>query len=61
MLTVKEGLIHAIADCKTCGKRWDGYHTAKKRALSHARRTGHTVILDLGYAVEYSTQKGKAT
>ena len=49
----KKGLIHAIADCTVCGKHWEDYMTAQKLAAAHARRTGHKVIVDLGYVVEY--------
>ena len=49
----KKELFHAIADCTVCGKRWENYLTAQKHAAEHARKTGHKVIVDLGYLVEY--------
>ena len=51
----KKGLIHAIADCTVCGKHWEDYRTAQKKAAAHAAKTGHKVIIDLGYMVEYGT------
>jgi hypothetical protein len=44
---------HAIFDCADCGKRWEGYETAQKNAWSHAKRKGHTVRGEVGYAVTY--------
>jgi len=59
----RKALIHAIADCKVCGAHWDDYLTTQKLAAAHSRRTGHTVIADLGYTVQYGTnvasRKGK--
>ncbi len=37
----KKGLIHAVADCKTCGKHWSNYKTARKQAREHSKKTGH--------------------
>ena len=50
----RKSLIHAVADCTVCGKHWEDYLTAQKRASEHARKTGHKVIIDLGYVCEYS-------
>lgn len=49
----RKALIHAIADCVVCGKHWEDYLTAQNRAAAHARRTGHKVMIDIGYVVEY--------
>ena len=49
----RKALIHAIADCTVCGKHWEDYLTAQKKAATHAKRTGHKVIIDLGYVAEY--------
>ena len=51
----KKSLIHFVADCKVCGERWEDYLTGQKQASEHARKTGHKVIADLGYVVEYGT------
>lgn len=50
----KKGLIHAIAECKDCNGRWEWFLTAQKLAAAHAKKTGHRVILELGYFVEYT-------
>ena len=50
-------LIHAIADCVICGKHWEDYLTVQKLAYAHARKTGHKVIVDLGYVCEYGGAK----
>lgn len=52
-----KALVHVIADCKVCGKHWEDYLTAQKLAAAHARKTGHKVIADLGYVVEYGSNK----
>jgi len=49
----RKSLIHVIADCTVCGKHWENYLTAQKLAAAHARRTGHRVIAELGYVIEY--------
>lgn len=46
-------LIHGIADCKACGWRCENYRTVQRESAQHARETGHIVIVDLGYYVEY--------
>ena len=56
MLT-RKALIHAIADCTVCGKHWEDYMTVQKNAAAHAKRTGHRVIVDLGYVAEYGPQR----
>jgi hypothetical protein len=56
-LHVRKGLVHAIADCTVCGKHWENYLTAQKNAAQHTRKTGHKVIVDLGYSVDYTRKK----
>jgi len=57
---MKPQLIHAIGDCTVCGKHWENYITARNLARAHANKTGHKVILDLGYVAQYGkTPKGK--
>jgi hypothetical protein len=49
----KKSLIHAFAECNVCGKTWQNYLTAQKNAAAHARKTGHRVVVELGYSVWY--------
>ena len=41
-------IVHQIADCFTCGKRWEDYKNsrARKNAYIHAKRTGHKVRVE---------------
>lgn len=57
-MTASRGLVHGIAECKKCSWRCEDYLTVQKLAAHHARKTGHKVIVDLGYVVEYNG-KGK--
>ena len=50
-----KGLIHGIAECTVCGWREENYLVVQKRAPAHARTTGHRVMADLGYVVEYGS------
>ena len=50
---ISKGLSHAIADCRSCGKHWENYVTAQRLAAIHAKQTGHHVVIDLGFVVEY--------
>jgi hypothetical protein len=48
-----KALVHFVADCKVCGKHWEDYMTGQNLASEHAKKTGHRVMADLGYVVEY--------
>lgn len=52
-MTFQKWLIHATAECTVCGEQWTAYLTTQELASAHARKTGHLVKADLGYAVEY--------
>jgi hypothetical protein len=47
-------LVHYIADCLDCGKRWEGLKDEEK-ARYHAKKTGHTVLWEKGYGGKYKT------
>lgn len=55
----RKNLVHFIADCKVCGKHWENHLTGQRLASEHARKTGHRVIADLGFVVEYGGSKRK--
>ena len=56
-LTITKGLIHGIANCSECGWGCQSYLTVQRNAQNHAKRYGHVVTLDLGYAVTYTPKK----
>lgn len=49
-------LVHAVFEC-ACGWSCQDYLTAQKKAADHARRTGHQVSGELGYAVVYERNR----
>lgn len=44
------GVVHAIFDCKDCGKHWSNHLTAKKKARQHHSITGHEITGEEGIA-----------
>lgn len=51
-------LIHAIANCTDCNWQEDDYHIAVRKGRDHAKRTGHKVSVETGYAQIYNDRKG---
>jgi hypothetical protein len=47
------GIVHAIAECRTCGARFEDYHNAQPLAARHAKLYGHLVEGELGMAFAY--------
>lgn len=45
-------LVHAIAKCDDCGKEWES-RNAQDVAAQHAKRYGHSVHGELGYAFAF--------
>ena len=43
-------LIHSLADCRDCDWSATNWQTAVKEGREHARKTGHEVELETGYA-----------
>ena len=56
---MRKALIHAVAHCKVCDKQWEDYLTAQAQAAAHSRKTGHHVIAELGYIVDYGAAAGE--
>lgn len=54
----RKALVHFIANCTVCDWRTQDYQTGQKKAAAHARSTGHRVIADLGYVIEYGPNVG---
>lgn len=48
MSDFRGGLVDANAWCTNCGKSW-GKNNAFGLAAKHAKKTGHIVIVELGY------------
>ena len=46
--------IHCIAWCTGCDKEWEMHTTSRKKAYDHARKTGHTVKGEIGFAFQYN-------
>lgn len=54
---MRQWIVHGIAHCTECEWSEDDYLTVRRRAASHARRTGHRVSAEVGYAVEYGPEE----
>lgn len=50
-------LVHAVAQCETCGKEFDGYKNAQALAALHALKNGHKVTGEVGLAFSYDAAK----
>ena len=56
----KRWRIHAIFECRDCGKRWENYRTAQKLAKRHAEKHHHNVHGEIGIAVYYDGRVEKS-
>lgn len=56
-MKMTKSLIHGIGQCRDC--KWDSenYLTIQEAARRHAKRTGHVVSVEFGYAVTYDGRK----
>jgi hypothetical protein len=54
----REWLVHFLAQCDECGWNTQDYEHGPRKAAEHARRTGHAVSGEKGYAVRYN-EKGR--
>ena len=52
----KYGVIHQTAHCQNCSKTNEDYSGGKARkwGYTHAKSTGHTVIVETGTAIQYN-------
>ena len=48
------GVIHCIATCRTCGKRFESHITGRDEAYRHAKKTGHEVNVEIGTSYTYN-------
>ena len=53
-------MVHTLADCSECGWQSNKYFdVVRKEAYSHAKKTGHKVTGETGFAFTYTPQKEK--
>ena len=52
-ITRRFGVVHAIAECETCGWRTDNYKNAQANAARHAKAHGHKVVVEVGTVGTY--------
>lgn len=50
-------LIHFMAECSECDWETEDYINGQRLASEHARKTGHHVEAEEGYAVKYGEKK----
>jgi len=43
-----------MATCQTCGKEFTSHKNAQALAAQHAKKYGHVVMGEIGYAFEYN-------
>ena len=48
------GVVHAIAECEDCDKRFTNYKNAQALAAKHAKHKKHKVTGEIVLAFEYS-------
>jgi hypothetical protein len=48
------GTHHVYAECRDCSETWDDYRRDEADARSHAKRTGHTVVVERGQTWTYN-------
>ena len=51
------GVTHNIAECQTCGKRFDSYKNGQALAALHAKTYGHIVTGEVGLSYTYDGTK----
>ena len=52
------GVVHAYAECKTCGKTFCNFKNAQALAKQHATKYGHDVVGELGISFGYYGASG---
>ena len=53
----RKNLLHLIATCNDCNWHCEDYINGQRKTREHANRTGHNVVMELAYDVEYNEQK----
>ncbi len=57
MNKTQKGSIHAVAYCQDCNWEETNYMVTQKETRKHAFKTGHTVIIETGYAQTYNPKR----
>lgn len=57
---IRKWKMHALFSCQQCDKEWGWYKTAQQNAAAHAKRTGHEVHGEIGYAARYNERAASA-
>ncbi len=50
----RSGVIHAVGECRDCGKIYDHYKNAVALSAKHAKNTGHTVDCEQLISITYN-------
>jgi hypothetical protein len=50
----RKWLVHFIAECEECDWHTEGYESGQRQAAEHARKTGHRISGEEGYAIRYN-------
>ena len=58
-MILRSGVVHAIAECETCGKTWTGYKNAQAVGARHSQLYGHIVHVEVGLAITYGPGQKK--
>jgi len=53
-VAVKKWLGHGLTKCTVCDWREEDYLTVQRKARNHSQNYSHKVMVDLGFAVEYT-------
>lgn len=54
---MKKKVIHAIAECGECNFKDENYLTAQKNGYKHYKNTGHDLVVEIGYTINYRNKK----
>ena len=56
----ESGTTSEIFTCYTCGKQWEDYNNARKKAYHHAKNTGHRVSGEVVKKYSYNVDKNES-
>ena len=53
----KIGVVHVIAECDDCGKKFQNHKNGQALAAKHAKQYKHLVMGEVGLAFQYNGKK----
>lgn len=56
---IEKWLVHAVMSCEECGWEEGNFLEAQETARAHAKKYGHKVAGELGYALVYDGHKDR--